>query len=89
MGQANRGTKRHCGQCGAKFYDLGRVPVVCPKCHADYVAEPGVPGLAGAHPNTHSEVRPVGWRRHAAEPDDGDAFAVDDMDGDTILPTAR
>jgi uncharacterized protein (TIGR02300 family) len=26
------GTKRLCGGCGAKFYDLGKDPIVCPKC---------------------------------------------------------
>jgi uncharacterized protein (TIGR02300 family) len=28
------GTKRLCGHCGAKFYDLSKVPIVCPKCHS-------------------------------------------------------
>jgi len=27
------GTKRLCGNCAAKFYDLGKDPIVCPKCH--------------------------------------------------------
>lgn len=26
------GTKRLCGSCGAKFYDLGKTPITCPKC---------------------------------------------------------
>jgi uncharacterized protein (TIGR02300 family) len=26
------GTKRLCASCGAKFYDLGKDPIVCPKC---------------------------------------------------------
>jgi len=26
------GTKRLCGNCGAKFYDLSKDPIVCPKC---------------------------------------------------------
>jgi uncharacterized protein (TIGR02300 family) len=26
------GTKRLCGSCAAKFYDLGKDPIVCPKC---------------------------------------------------------
>jgi uncharacterized protein (TIGR02300 family) len=26
------GTKRLCGSCGAKFYDLSKSPIVCPKC---------------------------------------------------------
>lgn len=27
-----RGKKRHCLACDTKYYDLNRVPVVCPKC---------------------------------------------------------
>jgi uncharacterized protein (TIGR02300 family) len=27
------GTKRLCSHCGAKFYDLSKDPIVCPKCH--------------------------------------------------------
>jgi uncharacterized protein (TIGR02300 family) len=27
------GTKRLCANCGAKFYDLNKDPIVCPKCH--------------------------------------------------------
>jgi uncharacterized protein (TIGR02300 family) len=27
------GTKRLCGNCGVKFYDLDKDPIVCPKCH--------------------------------------------------------
>jgi uncharacterized protein (TIGR02300 family) len=26
------GTKRLCASCGAKFYDLAKDPIVCPKC---------------------------------------------------------
>jgi len=33
------GTKRICVACGAKFYDLRRTPVVCPKCGAEQPAE--------------------------------------------------
>src|SRR6266481_1700299 len=27
------GTKRLCTNCGAKFYDLSKTPIVCPKCN--------------------------------------------------------
>jgi uncharacterized protein (TIGR02300 family) len=26
------GTKRLCNHCGAKFYDLNKDPIICPKC---------------------------------------------------------
>jgi uncharacterized protein (TIGR02300 family) len=35
------GTKRLCASCSAKFYDLGKTPIVCPKCHS--VLELAVP----------------------------------------------
>jgi uncharacterized protein (TIGR02300 family) len=31
------GTKRLCAGCGAKFYDLNRTPIVCPKCETVFV----------------------------------------------------
>src|SRR5215468_5240957 len=33
VAQPELGTKRLCGNCGAKFYDLSKDPIVCPKCH--------------------------------------------------------
>jgi len=33
------GTKRTCGSCGARFYDMRRQPIVCPKCGALYEDE--------------------------------------------------
>ena len=32
------GAKRLCQACGAKYYDLMRDPIVCPKCGATFVA---------------------------------------------------
>jgi uncharacterized protein (TIGR02300 family) len=34
----DRGTKRTCqnGECGARFYDLNRSPIVCPICGSKY-----------------------------------------------------
>ncbi len=33
MAKPELGTKRLCGNCSAKFYDLNKDPIVCPKCH--------------------------------------------------------
>jgi len=33
------GTKRTCQSCGARFYDMRRAPIVCPKCNAVYDPE--------------------------------------------------
>jgi uncharacterized protein (TIGR02300 family) len=34
------GTKRLCGGCGAKFYDLSKDPIVCPKCSTVFQVAP-------------------------------------------------
>ena len=36
MSKPARGSKRVCQSCGARFYDLGRTPIVCPSCQAVY-----------------------------------------------------
>ena len=37
MAKPDLGTKRVCSGCGAKFYDLNRTPIVCPKCETVFV----------------------------------------------------
>ena len=37
MAKPELGTKRLCGSCGAKFYDLSKTPIVCPKCTTVFV----------------------------------------------------
>ncbi len=32
MAKPELGTKRLCASCGAKFYDLNKDPIICPKC---------------------------------------------------------
>ncbi len=40
MAKPNLGTKRLCQNCGAKFYDLSKTPIVCPKCETVFVVAP-------------------------------------------------
>ena len=43
MSKPELGTKRLCGGCGAKFYDLNKDPITCPKCgKTAHAAEPRV-----------------------------------------------
>ncbi len=37
MAKPELGTKRLCANCGAKFYDLSKTPIVCPKCETVFV----------------------------------------------------
>ena len=52
MAKPELGTKRLCAGCGAKFYDLNKDPITCPKCGTVYevaVAAPrGRPDAAAA-----------------------------------------
>jgi len=82
MSHDTRGTKRHCSHCGANFYDLNRAPIVCPKCHADYVAAPRAPSRS-------SNSRPIPRVAVPALPDEAEAFAEDevpvhDIDEDSV-----
>lgn len=36
MAKPELGIKRQCLSCGAKFYDLNRDPILCPKCGAHF-----------------------------------------------------
>jgi uncharacterized protein (TIGR02300 family) len=40
LAKPDLGTKRLCGNCGAKFYDLSKTPIVCPKCDTVFVVTP-------------------------------------------------
>ena len=48
MAKPDWGTKRTCPGCGAKFYDLRRSPVTCPKCESLYPPEPASPAKRSA-----------------------------------------
>jgi uncharacterized protein (TIGR02300 family) len=54
------GTKRLCANCAAKFYDLNKDPIVCPKCHtvmalATVAARPRPETAAPAHASPAAE----------------------------------
>ena len=43
MVKAELGTKRTCPSCAARFYDLMKNPIVCPKCNANFGAASVLP----------------------------------------------
>ena len=55
----DRGTKRTCqnGECGARFYDLNRSPVVCPICGAKYTIAHSTTAAAAVAPPAPRKVR--------------------------------
>jgi uncharacterized protein (TIGR02300 family) len=40
MAKPELGTKRFCASCGAKFYDLNKTPITCPKCGTRFQVAP-------------------------------------------------
>jgi len=48
MVKAELGTKRTCPSCAARFYDLMKHPIVCPKCGQTFIAEALLPSKGGA-----------------------------------------
>ena len=59
MAKPELGTKRLCASCGAKFYDLNKDPIHCPKCGTVYEVAPvvtrGRPDAAAARPAPAAE----------------------------------
>ena len=47
MVKASWGTKRTCQNCAARFYDLMKSPIQCPKCGTTFTAEVLLPGEVG------------------------------------------
>jgi uncharacterized protein (TIGR02300 family) len=76
------GTKRLCGNCGAKFYDLSKDPIVCPKCHT-------VMALAAltarSRPEPVAAARPVVARQEETvvpETQDAEFVSLEDADAE-------
>ena len=79
------GTKRTCQSCGAKFYDLGKEPVICPSCATVFdlkaAKTSSSASAAKAKPKPEKEVKKK--RVVAAEPgEEGEIEAIDDEDLD-------
>jgi uncharacterized protein (TIGR02300 family) len=71
------GTKRLCASCGAKFYDLSKTPITCPKCQT--VMEIA-PVTSRPRPEPARAAAPV--KEVAVEPETQDAEFVSLEDAD-------
>ena len=63
MAKPELGTKRLCAGCGAKFYDLNKSPIICPKCQTVYEVAPPPRSSGEAH---HADDREQ--REHDPDP---------------------
>ncbi len=86
--KAKRGTKRACGGCGAKFYDLNKDPAICPMCETVFE-------IKKTEPKPKKE--PVKEEKPKPKPDledadtllegEDDLIDIDDDDEETIAST--
>jgi uncharacterized protein (TIGR02300 family) len=56
MAKPELGTKRVCVACGTRFYDLTKVPAICPKCGTEQPIEQPRPRRTGG--NVAEDRRP-------------------------------
>jgi uncharacterized protein (TIGR02300 family) len=83
------GTKRLCASCGAKFYDLNKYPIHCPKCGTVYEVAPvvtrgGRPDAAAAAARPAPEETPV-----AAEAPEVETVTLEEADAEASGGAAK
>jgi len=80
------GTKRLCASCAAKFYDLNKDPIHCPKCGAVYEVAPvvtrgGRPDAAAAAAAARAAAAPA-EEVAAPEPQEAEFVSLEEADAE-------
>jgi len=70
------GTKRLCASCGAKFYDLNKTPITCPKCGTVFEV---VPVTTRPRPD---QARPVREEVEAPEMEEAELISLEEADAE-------
>jgi uncharacterized protein (TIGR02300 family) len=89
--KAARGTKRICPNCGSKFYDLGRNPIVCPVCHSAYNASDSTARAVGGNDLDADDDAVLDKGRSGVEfvplheADPAQADSIPDIEGDDLV----
>jgi uncharacterized protein (TIGR02300 family) len=74
------GTKRSCPACEAKFYDLNKLPAVCPKCGHSF--DPSALVAAAAPRKIEPQTKPVEDEDEGELEDNEDELSLDAMAAD-------
>lgn len=85
-----RGLKRICADCGNRFYDLNKRPIICPSCEVEFTGETKVKARRGRSPaaNDPAESQVSGKTVNDEEDDtpimedDDDTVSLNDLDED-------
>lgn len=92
MVKAELGTKRTCPSCAARFYDLLKNPIVCPKCGVSFIAATLLPSKTDApaampkprevqaEPEVASDVELVSLEEVEEPGQDDETAAIEDVD---------
>ena len=85
MPKPELGTKRQCQNCGAKFFDLAKDPIVCPKCGTVYQVA-SMPARSSARGKAAEEDEPEVETAEAELVPLEEADAVEDEKVAAVLP---
>ena len=83
MSKPELGTKRACSGCNAKFYDLHKMPIVCPTCETVFV--PPKPVVSRSRRPLVPEPEPVLVKPVVAETEGEPADTEKESDDGTVL----
>ena len=76
MAKPELGTKRQCQNCGAKFFDLNKDPIVCPKCGTVF---------QGAAARARPASKPEEEETELATPAGVEVVSLDEVEAKTIV----
>ena len=82
MTKPELGTKRVCAGCNARFYDLMKDPIVCPKCNTVMTLAPVPVSRSRGEPAAARAAAPVAREVEVAAPETADAEFVSLEDAD-------
>jgi uncharacterized protein (TIGR02300 family) len=83
MVSAELGTKRTCPNCAARFYDLLKDPITCPKCGTSFVAAAILPSKADYPSAAVAAPKPrVVEETEDAETSDVELISLEDVEED-------
>nr|WP_319390647.1 TIGR02300 family protein [uncultured Cohaesibacter sp.] len=80
MARPELGTKRVCADCGARYYDLNRDPIVCPKCGSIFETVK-TSAIEVAEIDDHDD-EVVAATAASGSDDDADVISLEDADAE-------
>lgn len=87
MAKPELGTKRACTECGTKFYDLLKDPIMCPKCGATYEVAHALPKAERA---TAAALQPEAEEVETVLPEEGaDLVSLEDAEAEQVSTGAK